>query len=72
MKQWKIELTIEVSDCWIEDGFDLNTPESVETFIECIKENRLPYAYDHEFTVKAKVTKAPDTSVIRKLQGYDS
>jgi len=28
MKKWKIELTVEVSENWIQDGFDLNEPEA--------------------------------------------
>lgn len=51
MKKWKLELTVEVAQCWIEDGFDLAERE------DQIKEafhNMLPYAHDHEMKIEIK------------------
>lgn len=68
--KWKLQVTLEVSENWIEDGFDASTKESLEVMEEVLRE-RLPYAYDHEFKIGIKVISAPDQKVIRKLQGYE-
>lgn len=53
MKKWKIELTVEVSENWIEDGFDFNEPAREEQLKEAIY-SMLPYAYEHEVKVEIK------------------
>lgn len=53
MKKWKIELTVEVSQNWIDDGFDMNHAEREQQLIDAIKE-MLPYAYDSEVRVQIK------------------
>jgi len=50
MKKWKISLTVEVSENWIEDGFDLNHPEREEQLKDAIT-SMLPYAHEHEMKV---------------------
>jgi len=67
MKTWKIEVTLKVADNWVEDGFDAS--ERLQQ-IEQSFADLLPYAYDEEVVVKAKVTSAPERKVIRELQGY--
>lgn len=66
-RTWIMEVKLEVEDTWIADGFDMNK-ERVEEVEEKIS-HLLPYAYGHEFTVKAKVTKRPDQAIISCLQG---
>lgn len=51
MKKWKIQLTVEVSENWVEDGFDLNESEREEQIKEAFA-NMLPYAYGHEVKVE--------------------
>lgn len=67
MKIWKLAITLKIADSWIADGFDAS--ERIEEIEQQIQ-NLLPFAYEHEFSVKAKVVKAPATAVINKLQGY--
>lgn len=53
MKKWKIELTIEVSENWIEDGFDMSEPEREQQLKDAIY-SMLPYAYESEIKVEIK------------------
>jgi hypothetical protein len=34
-------------------------------------QSMLPYSYDSEVVAKVVIKKAPDTKVIKKLQGYE-
>lgn len=56
-------LTVSVSDNWIADGFDFQ-----EGYIEWLRENLIPYAYEDEVVVK--VTKRPPQQEILELQGF--
>jgi hypothetical protein len=67
--KWKLEITLEVADTWVEDGFDAK--ERLDDIQESI-EHLIPYAYAHEFKVKARVISAPDNKKIREIQGYPS
>ena len=67
MKTWKIEIEMKVNETWIEDGFDAG--QRIGEIEELIS-NLLPYAYEYEFQVKAKIKSAPDKQVILNLQGY--
>ena len=51
MKKWRLELTIEVSQNWVDDGFDLKEREDG---IKDAFANMLPFAYDHEVRVEIK------------------
>jgi len=53
MKKWKIEITVKVSDNWVDDGFDLSEVEREEQLKEAIR-SMLPYAYDHEMEIEIK------------------
>jgi len=68
-RKFVVQVTMTVDDLWIEDGFDLNSRESIKDFQEFIQ-RRIPYAYSHEFKVKAKLISGPDKKTVRKLQGY--
>ncbi|MAX51525.1 MAG: hypothetical protein CMH22_06055 [Methylophaga sp.] len=68
--KWTIEIDVEVSRNWVEDGFDLSDTNRLENIEQHIKDS-LPYAYqDIEITAKAKVKKAPAKALIKKAQGY--
>lgn len=67
MKTWNIKIKLEVSDNWIEDGF--NASERLVEIEELIY-TLLPYAYNNEVKVKASITKAPNKDEILKLQGF--
>ncbi len=69
MKKFKVLLTVEVSDNWIADGFNLAEPERLEQLKEAV-ENMLPYAYEHELKVVATVQSQPNIEVLNKLMGY--
>lgn len=51
MKKWKIELTVEVSENWITDGFNLSEELREEQIKNNIR-NMLPFAYDNEVRVE--------------------
>ena len=59
--KWVVEFT--VSEIWVEDGFDLTDERLLEMLA-----GDLPYAYEHE--LGAKILKAPDANLIKKIQGY--
>jgi hypothetical protein len=63
MKTFKWTVQFEVSENWVEDGFDLSDKGALNMLA-----NRLPYAYGYELA--AKVVKSPDPKRIRKTQGY--
>ena len=49
MKKWKLEIEIDVSQNWIDDGFDLSERQEE---IEELLRSMLPYAYEHEMEIK--------------------
>lgn len=51
MKTWKISLEMSVSDCWIEDGFNLEEQERKYQIIDMFGA-MLPYAYCNEVIIK--------------------
>lgn len=67
MKKWTVLLTLEVDDSWVADGFDMS--ERIEDIQEKVQ-SMLPYAYGHEFEVKATIKSAPSKKAIRALMGY--
>lgn len=66
MKTWTLKIELKIADSWIADGFEIDK-ERLEVIEEKLSD-LLPYAYGHEFKVKATVTKAPDKKAIRDLQ----
>lgn len=67
MKNWTIKVKLSVADSWISDGF--NAKERLEQIEELLTQ-LLPYAYGHEFKIKATIESAPKEDEILKLQGY--
>ena len=61
MKTFKWVVKFEVTETWVEDGFDIDEDRAQDMLA-----NALPYAYGHE--LKAKVIKAPDPKLIEKAQ----
>ena len=60
--KWLVEL--EVDETWIADGFDLTDERAKDMLAKDLQ-------YAHGTELSAKVIKAPDPKVIRKLQGYE-
>ena len=59
MKTWKFTLTLEVADCWVEDGFR----PTAEMLKNTLQDNLCGSAfYDTEFIATAKLVKEPDLS----------
>jgi 20S proteasome alpha/beta subunit len=65
MKTFKWVVEFEISENWVEDGFDI-TPDRATDMIA----KALYYATSNEF--KATVLKAPEPKSIRQTQGYTS
>jgi hypothetical protein len=63
MKTFKWVVEFEVTETWVEDGFNIDQDRATD-----IIANALPFAHGSEF--KATVLKAPDAKLIRKTQGY--
>ena len=63
MKTFKWVVEFEVTENWVEDGFNIDQDRAND-----IIANALPFANGAEF--KATVLKAPDAKLIRKIQGY--
>lgn len=63
MKTFKWVVEFEVTENWVEDGFDIDQERATD-----IIGNALPHAYGSEY--KATVLKAPDAKLIRKTQGF--
>ena len=59
--KWIVEFTVDQT--WIEDGFQITNNKALGML-----ENCLPFARGDEFA--AKVLEAPDSKLIRKIQGY--
>ena len=63
MKTFKWVVEFEVTENWVEDGFNIDQDRAND-----IIANALPFANGAEF--KATVLKSPDAKLIRKIQGY--
>ena len=61
MKTFKWVVEFEVTENWVEDGFDIDEDRAQDMIA-----NALPFAYGHE--LKAKVIKAPEPKLIKKAQ----
>ena len=59
----KYIVELNISDTWIEDGFDIRSRDDVKDLLQRL----LPFAYGHE--VKGRVIHAPRLKTIKKLQG---
>lgn len=62
-KSFKWVVEFEVSENWVEDGFELTDERAMEML-----RDDLQYAMQHE--LGAKVIKAPSQKRIRKTQGF--
>ena len=67
--EWTFTGTIEVSDVWVADGFDL-TPERLRELIMDGLQHDLAFARESELGVTAFIQDAPHPQSIRKEQGY--
>lgn len=65
MKTFKWVVEFEVTETWVADGFNITNQKAMGMI-----ENALPFASGAEFS--AKVIKAPDAKLIRKIQGYSN
>lgn len=66
-RTWKLEVTIEVADTWVADGYEA-TPERVQRILE---ENDMTWTrIGDEYRVRVKTLDAPHTGTVRALQGY--
>lgn len=63
MKTFKWVVQFEVTENWVEDGFNVTEASALNMLSKA-----LPYAYGYELS--AKVIKSPDPKLIRKTQGY--
>ena len=63
MKTFKWVVEFEVTENWVEDGFNMSEKRALNML-----SNALPYAYESELS--AKVIKSPSQKLIRKTQGY--
>ena len=68
--KWKLEVELDIAECWVADGFDPGNGEW--SIADVIQEAILQYAHDDEKVVKATIKKAPPVAAIRKAQGYKS
>lgn len=64
MRKFKWTVEFEVDEIWVADGFDLDDERALSML-----NNDLRFASTQE--LGAKVIKSPDSSEIRKAQGYD-
>lgn len=62
MKTFKWVVEFEVTQSWVEDGFNL-TEDRANNMLG----SELPYAYGSEY--KARVIKSPSAELISKIQG---
>ena len=76
MKTFKLEITLKVADCWIEDGFGPHSKQDIARFNEQIEEalryQLLTSATSSEFKVSVKLIDHPDFKSVSELQGYSS
>lgn len=68
--KWKMQIELEVSENWVEDGFNMSDEWRIEKLKEHFTSDQLPYAYDHEVIVKVKIISAPAKDKILEIQGY--
>ncbi len=67
--RWTFKATVEVSDVWVADGFDL-TQDRLDLLIENAVAHALSFANSSEYSASAKVLTAPDPISIRREQGF--
>ena len=67
-QKWTLEITVEVCEWWIEDGYEF-TPEELVHLIT--KHSHLSY-YDcnSEMRVTATAKSIPPKATVRRIQGY--
>ena len=66
MQKWKIEITIEVADLWVADGFNMG--ERIAGLQSELAGDLLPFARPDEVKVKCKLLSAPSWDTLCKLQ----
>jgi len=54
MAKFTVTLEIEVTQAWIEDGFDPTTKDTQAQIQQAVQDNILTYATPYEFVVKVK------------------
>jgi hypothetical protein len=62
MKSFKWVVEFEVTQNWVEDGFNITEDRANDMLA-----NALPYAYGSEY--KVKIIKSPNAELISKIQG---
>ena len=67
--EWTFTGTIEVSDVWVADGFNLTNARLRQIIMEGLQ-NDLAFAHTSELGVTATIVDAPHPQSIRKEQGY--
>ena len=67
-QKWTLEVTVEVSEMWVEDGYEF-TPEGL---VELLSEHSVLkwYDYNKEMRVTATAKSIPPKATIRRIQGY--
>ncbi len=64
--KWKFEVTLNVTNNWVEDGFNPDNNQ-IE---EALRNNMLTYANSAEFKVNVKTLLKPYKKEITRIQGY--
>lgn len=54
MKKFILTIEMEVSENWVEDGFNPLSKETKESIENVLSDNLLTYSYPNEFKVKIK------------------
>lgn len=70
MNTWKFEVTLQVDDTWVADGFDMSDKHIAAIADAIVNTVHGGYGYAHEATAAIKVRKSPDHATIKELQGY--
>ena len=67
-QKWTVEVTVEVAEMWVEDGYEF-TPEEV---VEILSQHSVLRYYDcnREMRVTATAKSIPPKATIRRVQGY--
>ena len=69
-KRWEIKITLDVSDNWVADGFDMSDKGRIEELEEAIQ-GMLPFAYyKQEVKTDIEILATPTKKEIGKLQGF--
>lgn len=66
-KRWEIKVTLDVSDNWVADGFDMNTPHRIEELEHGVK--YLWPVMPFQLNTKVEITATPTKKEIDELQG---